>query len=87
MSEQGKKVYHEVIASANRTMLLWNVYGGLLGVCLYNIIPRIPIIKHNRYIKKYRFSPFFICFGVLSYHGYKLKEFEKRKGIRDLAKI
>lgn len=67
-------------------MLRWNIYGGLVGLGLYLVIPKLPILKKNPYIRRYRYSPFIISFVVLSYHGYKLKELEKRKGIRELAK-
>lgn len=55
------------------------IAGGYVAV---RLLPKIPILSKNYYIRKYKFTPFFVVFLTLTYHGYKLMEFTKRKGIR-----
>lgn len=63
-------------------MLIWMIGGILSGYIAYKLLPKIPILNKNYYIRKYKYSPLFIFGITLSYHGYKLMSFQKRKGIR-----
>ena len=39
-------------------------------------------LKKNYFMQKYGKIPFYMLFFGFTYHGYKLMEFEKRKGVR-----
>lgn len=67
-------------------MGLWMLTGVVGGYAIAKLLPKIPYLNKNYYIRKYKFTPFFVVFGTLTYHGYKLMAFQKRKGIRQLAK-
>jgi len=58
------------------------VFGSIGGYGLFKLLPKVPFLTNNYYIRKYKFTPFFVVFITLSYHGYKLMSFQKRKGIR-----
>lgn len=67
-------------------MGFWMAAGGGLGYACSILISKTPYIKNNYYVKKYKYRPFWIFFLTLTYHGYKLMNFTKRKGVRELAK-
>lgn len=67
-------------------MGIWMTWGLLGGYALYKILPKLPYLNRNYYIRRYQFTPLFIVAVTLTYHGYKLMAFQKRKGIRELAK-
>lgn len=60
--------------------------GLLLGYAGYKLLPKIPYLKNNYYMHRFKYTTFMIVFFVMTYHGYKLMGFQKRKGIRELAK-
>lgn len=67
-------------------MALWMCAGAISGYTVFKTLPKLPYLRNNYYIRKYKYTPFFIFFFTLTYHGYKLMSFQKRKGIRELAK-
>lgn len=67
-------------------MTTWVGFGILLGYAGYKLLPKIPYLKNNYYIHRYKYTTFSIVFCVMAYHGYKLMNFQKRKGVRELAK-
>ena len=67
-------------------MALWTCAGAISGYTVFKLLPKLPFLNTNYYVRKYKYTPFFIFFFTLTYHGYKLMSFQKRKGIRELAK-
>lgn len=86
LSEQGREKYMQVFREGYMVMTFWMVGGALSGFAISKLLGTIPYLKDNYYIRKYKFTPFFILFMSASYHGYKLMNFTRRKGTREIAK-
>lgn len=65
---------------------IWAIGGITLGFAFYKFLPKIPLVKDNYYVRKYKGMSFMVPFLTLTYHGYKLSQFQKRKGVREIAK-
>lgn len=74
--------YAEASKEAYNIMAVWMAIGGTLGFGSSYLLRKIPYIKDNYYVKKYRYRMLWICLIPLTYHGYKLMNFTKRKRLR-----
>ena len=65
-------------------MTFWMIVGLIGGGVTMKVLPMI--FKNNHYVQKRSIVSFFLISGTLTYHGYKLMEFQRRKAMRILAK-
>lgn len=68
----------------HKILTFWMALGFIGGGLTMKFLP--IIFKNNYYIQKRSVVSFVIIFGTLTYHGFKVMNFEKRKAIRSLAK-
>lgn len=64
----------------------WSAGGATAGYIVSKTMQKIPFLARNYYIRRYKYTPFMIFFITLTYHGYKLMGYNKRKGVRELVK-
>ena len=72
--------YSVISKQTHKIMTFWMGLGFVSGGAVMFILPKI--FKNNHYVQKRSFVSFLIIFSTLSYHGYKVMGFEKRKAIR-----